>query len=160
MIKKLKNKKGLTLSEVLVSVLILGILGTAISIGIATGVKVYAQSMEFSESNYLASIIVQKISDEIRNGENFPSDANVSFDSEDFGDNVTFTLDANGYIKLGSELILSEKLYTNDVKVKDLVLTNIPDKEQVKLSFKIVDAKDTLEVEIGESYDFHIGYLN
>ena len=163
--KRVSNKKGFTLTELLVSVLILGLLGSAISIGISAGSKVYNQSIEFSESGALSTLVVQMMSDEIRNGTNFKSSVVgqkkvVAFDSQNYGEAVSFQLDENGHVTLGGKIILSDSAYTNDVMVRDLVVDHLEEENRVKISFQIVDQAGNTKVTIGEAYDFHLGYLN
>lgn len=163
MIKKIKNKKGITLTELLASILILGMLGTIISVGITTGTKVYSQSVQFSEANFLVSLIIQKISDEIRKGENFKYTSNImTFNSKGFGDDVSFTINSDGHIMLGSEIILSETVYTNGLSVSEFKVILKPNEKLVKLEFNVVDTAGSVEAEIGKTVEeeFHIGYLN
>ena len=63
---KLKDKKGLTLVEMLCTVAILVLVSMVMVLGVQLGVRSYAKSVSYSEAQVLCSTLTTTISDELR----------------------------------------------------------------------------------------------
>ena len=63
---KLISRRGVTLSELLVTIAVLGILTVAVSSGILSSLKVYQTSKALSHSQMLVSTLSQALMDELR----------------------------------------------------------------------------------------------
>ena len=90
---KLRGRKGTTLAELLLAVLIMSLLTLAIAAGVGTAVRVYNSSKTYSEAHVLGNTVLE----ELRNTLRFAENAEVSG-----GDTVTF--DSSAY---GPEAVLS-----------------------------------------------------
>lgn len=87
MIKKLKSRAGLTLTEMLVTLLILTMFSSACLVGITTAFRARQDNIKANDADILASMVTQLITDELR----FSEDAVAS------GDSITYRSHASGY---------------------------------------------------------------
>ena len=100
MIKKLKNRRGTTIVEMLVAVVLLALL-TAGGIAAAAAVMTsYIHMREVSNAEILASTVIETLSNEIRLGRNItdPGEGGsdiLTLDSSFFGEDTAITLDAD-----------------------------------------------------------------
>lgn len=63
---KLKEKAGVTIGEMLLSVLIMSFLTLAVSAGVGTAAKVYRSAKTYSESRLLANSLLNAVTEEVR----------------------------------------------------------------------------------------------
>lgn len=85
---KLKDKKGLTLVEMLCTVAILVLVSMVMVLGVQLGVRSYAKSVSYSEAQVLCSTLTTTISDELRYSGTLKVDGSGSvtgFFSQQFG---------------------------------------------------------------------------
>lgn len=66
MLKKLKSRAGLTLTELLVTLLIMSLFSTACLIGITTAFRARQDNIKANDADILASMVTQLITDELR----------------------------------------------------------------------------------------------
>ena len=104
MVKKLKSRAGFTLTELLITLLILTMFSAACLLGMTTAFSVRNNIIKASDADILASTVTQAISGEIR----MSSDATVenevlTYRSANYGANCTMMLDADGRIKVGPD---------------------------------------------------------
>lgn len=66
MIKKLKSRAGLTLTEMLVTLLILTMFSSACLVGITTAFRARQDNIKANDADILASMVTQLITDELR----------------------------------------------------------------------------------------------
>ncbi|MEG2989475.1 MAG: prepilin-type N-terminal cleavage/methylation domain-containing protein, partial [Oscillospiraceae bacterium] len=85
MTKKLRSQKGFTLSELLVTLAILGVLTLAIAVGISSATTVYRQSVTLSESGVLASTLSQAVADELHYAQDIRGTDTVTYTSQTYG---------------------------------------------------------------------------
>lgn len=64
--RKFASRRGVTLSELLVTIAVLGILTVAVSSGILSSIKVYKTSKDLSHSQMLVTTLSQAVMDELR----------------------------------------------------------------------------------------------
>ncbi|MEG0755488.1 MAG: type II secretion system protein [Oscillospiraceae bacterium] len=113
MTKKLRSQKGFTLSELLVTLAILGVLTLAIAVGISSATTVYRQSVALSESGVLASTLSQAVSDELHYAQDISGTDTVTYTSQAYGANATITADKNGKLMVGAYQLVGDAAYTN-----------------------------------------------
>ncbi len=102
-IRKLCNKKGFSLFESIVALLIISLLTIAIATGVKTAASVYKKSLFLSESDVLAATIDTALSDVLRFSSNITKEADGT---------VQFT-NANYSVRNGHFLIKDGWLYLN-----------------------------------------------
>lgn len=121
--RKLRSLKGFTLTEALVAVAILGLIGLALAAGIPTAVRVYRSVTLNAEANVLCATLSTAIVDELRFAEKITEDGDtVRFRSATFGPDVSFD-DTDGQIQIGGQDLLSDKAYTGNLQTKLTKLT-------------------------------------
>ena len=117
--RKLRSQKGFTLTEALVAVAILGLIGVALAAGIPTAVRVYRSVTLNAEANVLCSTLSTAIADELRFAERIAEKGDtVQFQSATFGPNACFYVNENGHIQIGEQDLLSVKAYTGNLRAK------------------------------------------
>ncbi len=119
--KKLRSSQGMTLTELLVALMIVALIGVALTTGVNSAVNVYRDSTRLYEAETLCGTILTSLEDEFRFGRNVRNqtvggDTKVLFDSQTFGNNVEVLVD-EGKIKIGSFQLLNDKAYTSGLKV-------------------------------------------
>lgn len=122
--KKLRCRRGLTLTETLTALGIFAIFSVVLMYGVTAAWKVYSKAVVASEARTLQSTLNQALSDELRYAENIRTvDGKVVYDSEVFGAEVSVTVSSEGRIQIGVEEspkdLLGEKTYTSGLKVKE-----------------------------------------
>lgn len=131
--KKLRSSRGMTLTEVVMALAIVALLGVALTTGINGAVKVYRDATRLYEAETLCGTILTYLEDEYRFGRNIQSDG--TFDSQAFGNSITPEIDTNGQIKLGGSKLLVDTAYTSRLKVS-------------KCDVKYEDGKVTIAVSV------------
>lgn len=147
---KLKDKKGLTLVEMLCTVAF-GACQHGDGVGGALGVRSYAKSVSYSEAQVLCSTLTTTISDELRYSGTLKVDGSgnvTGFFSQQFGsgDYTAFTTTPEGHVQLGGKDILPAKAYPYGIKaeVKSLTYDDVSSLFTVRLSVKDSENKNTL----------------
>ena len=148
---KLKDKKGLTLVEMLCTVAILVLVSMVMVLGVQLGVRSYAKSVSYSEAQVLCSTLTTTISDELRYSGTLKVDGSGSvtgFFSQQFGsgDYTAFTTTPEGHVQLGGKDILPAKAYPYGIKaeVGSLTYDDVTALFTVQLSVKDSENKNTL----------------
>ena len=148
---KLKDKKGLTLVEMLCTVAILVLVSMVMVLGVQLGVRSYAKSVSYSEAQVLCSTLTTTISDELRYSGTLKVDGSgnvTGFFSQQFGsgDYTAFTTTPEGHVQLGGKDILPAKAYPYGIKaeVKSLTYDDVFSLFTVQLSVKDSENKNTL----------------
>lgn len=110
--KKLRSRRGLTLTETLAALAVFAILSVALVSGTTAAWKVYQKAVVASETRTLQSTLIQSLGDELRYASNIQIvDGTVSFESETFGPAVSVT-STDGRIQIGKHDLLPKKAYT------------------------------------------------
>ena len=117
MMHKLRSRRGMTLTEVLVALLILSLVTVGVAAGVGASVRVYRQATEASDAHMLASTLSTALMDELRYARDIQADG--SFTSDTFGEGVSVGLN-DGYVEIGNEKLLSEAAYAG-LRVKDSI---------------------------------------
>lgn len=101
MIKKLKARRGTTIVEMLVAVVLLALLTAGGIIATAAVMTSYIHMREVSNAEILASTVIETLSNEIRLGRDITdpgeggSSNTLKLDSSFFGEDTSLTLDAD-----------------------------------------------------------------
>ena len=90
MMHKLRSRRGMTLTEVLVALLILSLVTVGVAAGVGASVRVYRQATEASDAHMLASTLSTALMDELRYARDIQADG--SFTSDTFGEGVSVGL--------------------------------------------------------------------
>ena len=111
---RLRNKKGMSIVELLSAIAVMLLVTVVLVTGVRLGVKAYTKSVSMSEAQILCTTLTTAVSDELRYAGTVHIDesGSVGFFSQNVGgDSQTgssFTSDKNGYVLLGETPILSE----------------------------------------------------
>ncbi len=112
--RKLHDRRGVALTEMLVAIAVLGLLTAAVVTGIYASVPVYQQSVALSEASVLTSTLSQAITDELHFARNITvSGDSVSFTSQNYGQNVSFGVNENGHVILGGMEVIGSGAYSD-----------------------------------------------
>lgn len=125
---KLKNKKGLTLVEMLCTVAIMVLVSMIMVLGVQLGMRSYAKSVSYSEAQVLCSTLTTTISDELRYSGSLQiaKDGTLEgFFSQQYGESAYtgFTSTASGHVQLGGKDLLPAKAYPYGIRAKVESLT-------------------------------------
>ena len=107
--KKIASRKGMTLTEVLMAVLILSLATVAVSVGVRASMGVQRQSVDASDAQLLVSTISTALMDELRYAR--AVDADGSFTSSQFGQHVSVGVNGDGHITIGGQELLGSGAY-------------------------------------------------
>lgn len=154
MIKKMKSRQGMTLSELLVVLVIMSLVGSAIAVGISATAKAYDSVTSSSEAAVLCGTIATELSEELRYAKIIEvdiDDSTITYSSARFGKPVKITSD-NGFVYVGNNLILGKKVYSNDLKASVFVTYS-----DGNFHVSIEVAKDTAVL---ANVDFYVRALN
>ena len=109
------SNQGFTLTELLVSLAIVGLIGVAIAAGMPTAMKVYRQATVSAEAATLSGSLTNLIADELRFSSSITGGGeNLRFDSMNYGPQVTLSAE-NGRITFGETGLLPDSAYTGDL---------------------------------------------
>ncbi len=121
--KKLRSSRGMTLTELLMALLIVSLIGVALTVGVNSAVKVYRDSTQLYESETLCGTILTCLEDEFRFSRNIRVEGTaVRFDSRSFGSGVQVLVNGDGKILIGESEpagypLLGNASYTSGLKV-------------------------------------------
>ncbi len=135
-LNKLKNNKGLTLTELLCAIIVMLLVTAVMVVGIRLGTQAYVKSVSMSEAQQLCSTLTTLVSDELRySGSIELTDSGdsqtVKFFSKSFGkkegDLRSFGQNEDGQVVLGDTKILSSTSYPHNLKAKVDLKYKVPD---------------------------------
>ena len=109
--KKLRSRRAMTLTEVLVAVIILSFVTLGVAAGVNASLRVYRQSVAVSDAQTLSSTLSIAMMDELRYARDVEGTAAPTFTSAARGAGVTFGTNGNGQITLGGEPLVGEGAY-------------------------------------------------
>lgn len=156
MIKKIKSRAGLTLTELLISLLLMALFSSACLLGITTALSIRRDTIKVSDADILASTAAQVIADEIRMSSGAkPSDDSSSLDYTSFtyGESRTIMLETEetsenfGRIKVNSRYLLGSAAYgyssdsrsTSRLHIEDLSFESVKDGKAIRVTFIVCD---------------------
>ncbi len=140
--EKLRSSKGLTMVELLVTLMVVSLIGVSLTAGINSAVTVYRDSTRLFEAETLCGTILTYLEDEFRFSRNIRNaGGGVVFDSQTFGNDVRVSVE-DGKILVGDLPLLGTKAYTSGLKVSE---------EDCEIDYD--EAKDQVSITIAVSSD-------
>jgi len=140
--KKLRSSKGMMLTELLVALAIVALIGVSLTVGVSSAAKIYRDATRLSEAETLCGTILTCLEDEFRFSSNIrtkPGTETVDyFNSQVFGEDVQITCE-DGKIKIGGIEkfdLLTDSTYTSGLKVSKCEIS-YNDKGQVKIKIGV-----------------------
>ena len=156
--KKLRNQNGLTLTEMLCTVIIVLLFSSLVAVGANAAVRSFRISMADSQAQELCSTLTTAISDKLRY-------CTVEADNTVFIQGVgyvkgpadeIFTVNDSGQVYLGENKLLGAYAYPEGLKVKDFSVKYDGTKRIFTVAFQIEDGRDTKLAEA----DFQVKQIN
>ena len=146
--KKLKSKRGMTLTELLCGIVVLLLVTSLLTVGVRFAVKTYRTSMASAQAQTLCSTLTTAVTDKLRycgnvseNGDRiFITDVGSVAGDEDAGG--VFKVE-DGEVLLGSKKLLGSKAYPEGLKVDEFKLTYSGETRIFSVSFVVTDSAGT-----------------
>lgn len=156
--KKLRNQNGLTLTEMLCTVIIVLLFSSLVAVGANAAVRSFRISMADSQAQELCSTLTTAVSDKLRY-------CTVEADNTVFIQGVgyvyrsadkIFTVNDRGQVYLGENKFLGAYAYPEGLKVKDFSVEYNGTERVFTVKFQIKDRRDTKLAEA----DFQVKQIN
>ncbi|MDR3767603.1 MAG: prepilin-type N-terminal cleavage/methylation domain-containing protein [Butyricicoccus sp.] len=139
-IRKLKNRQGLTMVEMLAAVAVLALLTLILNTGLLMAQKSYYEMTGEAESQLLLSTLTDLLSNELRYARDVEVDASgnlTRYTSANYGRNITLALNASGQLEANERLMLSTGAYGNGAyRIQSWNVTYLDGLFTVKLEIK------------------------
>lgn len=153
--KKLRNQNGLTLTEMLCTVIIVLLFSSLVAVGANAAVRSFRISMADSQAQELCSTLTTAISDKLRY---CTVETNAVFIQgvgyvKGTAENI-FTVNDSGQVYLGKNKFLGAYAYPEGLKVKEFSV--IYEENVFTVQFQIKDRRDTKLAEA----DFQVKQIN
>ena len=113
--KKLRSRRGFTLTEMIFTVLLLGIMSLSVAVGVSSSLNVYRESVLLSDAEVLCDTLTEEVMDELRFATNINAAADPpAYGSVTYGDGVQLAANEEGYlgVKNTDWLLLQKGAYT------------------------------------------------
>lgn len=157
--KKLRNQNGLTLTEMLCTVIIVLLFSSLVAVGANAAVRSFRISMADSQAQELCSTLTTAISDKLRYC-TVETDNTVFIQGVGYvngAPNEIFTLNSDsGQVYLGENKFLGAYAYPERLKVKDFSVEYNDTERVFTVKFQIKDRRDTKLAEA----DFQVKQIN
>lgn len=155
--KKLRNQNGLTLTEMLCTVIIVLLFSSLVAVGANAAVRSFRISMADSQAQELCSTLTTAISDKLRYC-TVETDA-VFIQGVGYvkgpADEI-FTVNDSGQVYLGENKLLGAYAYPEGLKVKDFSVEYNDTERVFTVQFQIKDRRDTKLAEA----NFQVKHIN
>lgn len=121
---KLKDNRGISLTELLSSIIIMLLSAAILTVGVRLGAKAYSESVSASEAQVLCATLTNIIADELRYAGTtaVEADGSVKFFSQTFGseneEGLSFETNEEGQLMLGTNRVLSKRAYPYGLKAE------------------------------------------
>lgn len=154
--KKLRNQNGLTLTEMLCTVIIVLLFSSLVAVGANAAVRSFRISMADSQAQELCSTLTTAISDKLRY---CTVETNAVFIQgvgyvESTAENIFTVNSDSGQVYLGENKFLGAYAYPEGLKVKEFSV--IYEENVFTVQFQIKDRRDTKLAEA----DFQVKQIN
>lgn len=142
--KKLRNQNGLTLTEMLCTVIIVLLFSSLVAVGANAAVRSFRISMADSQAQELCSTLTTAISDKLRycmvetDAVFIQGVGYVKGPAKDI-----FTVKDSGQVYLGENKLLGAYAYPEGLKVKDFSVEYNDTERVFTVQFQIKDRRDT-----------------
>lgn len=155
--KKLRNQNGLTLTEMLCTVIIVLLFSSLVAVGANAAVRSFRISMADSQAQELCSTLTTAISDKLRY---CTVETNAVFIQGvgyvNGAANEIFTVNDRGQVYLGENKFLGAYAYPEGLKVQGFSVKYDGTKRIFTVAFQIEDRRDTKLAEA----DFQVKQIN
>lgn len=149
--KKLCDRRGFTLTELLCAVLIVLLISALLLVGIHFAGRTYNSAMKLSEAQELCSTLTSVISDKLRFCGTVTQDENGGV-TQIFIQNIgsvegqgeAFQISDKGQLLLGDSPLLSGGAYPRGLRVRNVSLSYHSDTEVFTVVLQVGDAQDIL----------------
>ena len=104
--RKALSRKGFTLTETLIVVVILALMSSAGAVGVSAVMATHVTMIQVADAEILGSTAFQTIANELRFGQNIRVDSDgeyVVLDSPKYGPDTLIVLDEDGKLKYGKD---------------------------------------------------------
>ena len=115
--KKLRSRRGVTLTEMLVTVIIIGLMTAGVAAGISASLNVYRESTQLSDAQTLSATLAQAVMDELRYATNVKDGDAPIYDSMNYGEGATIAPNADGRLAVNGIELVGSGAY-NGLKAK------------------------------------------
>ena len=157
--KKLRNQNGLTLTEMLCTVIIVLLFSSLVAVGANAAVRSFRISMADSQAQELCSTLTTAISDKLRyctvEADNTVFIQGVGY-VKGTAENIFTVNSDSGQVYLGENKLLGVYAYPEGLKVKDFSVKYDGTKRIFTVAFQIEDGRDTKLAEA----DFQVKQIN
>ena len=144
--KKLRNQNGLTLTEMLCTVIIVLLFSSLVAVGANAAVRSFRISMADSQAQELCSTLTTAISDKLRYC-TVEADNTVFIQGVGYvkgpAENIFTVNSDSGQVYLGENKFLGAYAYPEGLKVKDFSVKYDGTKRIFTVAFQIEDGRDT-----------------
>lgn len=146
--KKLRSCRGMTLTEMLCSVVIVLLFSSLVAVGAGASARTYRSGMASAQAQVLESTVTAAVSDKLRycGSVSFSEDGSQIF-IQDIGkvdgseEGGIFTL-TDGQLYLGENKLLGAKSYPQGLRLADFHMTYSEGSGVFAVSFRVTDGKD------------------
>ncbi|MDO5445017.1 MAG: type II secretion system protein [Eubacteriales bacterium] len=112
LMKKISSKKGFSLSELLVALLVVSIMTIALTAGVSASMRVYNESIRHAEERTLLSTLAEAVMSELRNARDPKIESGVvTFTSLNYGPGASFSVGADGKMKIAEKDLIGDGSY-------------------------------------------------
>lgn len=155
---KLRNQKGLTMVELLVTVVIVLLFSGLVAVGADAGARSFRASMADAQAQELCSTLTTALSDKLRycTVENVPKNR-IFFQDVGYVDGTVdsvFSVNDDGQLELNKKRFLGKAAYPQGLKINSFSI-NFAD-NTFKVSFQIINREGTTMA----SADFQVKRIN
>lgn len=154
---KLRDQKGLTMVELLVTVVIVLLFSGLVAVGADAGVRSFRTSMADAQAQELCSTLTTALSDKLRYCTVENDKKRIFFQDVGYVDGTVdsvFSVNTDGQLELGGKRFLGKAAYPQGLKIKDFSINfagNI-----FAVSFQIINRESTTMA----SADFQVKRIN
>ena len=154
---KLRDQKGLTMVELLVTVVIVLLFSGLVAVGTDAGVRSFRTSMADAQAQELCSTLTTALSDKLRYCTVENDKKRIFFQDVGYVDGTVdsvFSVNDDGQLELGGKRFLGKAAYPQGLKIKDFSINfagNI-----FAVSFQIINRESTTMA----SADFQVKRIN
>ena len=155
---KLRNQKGLTMVELLVTVVIVLLFSGLVAVGADAGARSFRASMADAQAQELCSTLTTALSDKLRycTVENVPKNR-IFFQDVGYVDGTVdsvFSVNDDGQLELNKKRLLGKAAYPQGLKINDFSISFADNTFTVK--FQIINREGTTMA----SADFQVKRIN
>ena len=163
LLKKIRSAKAFSMSEMLVATLILGLMTTAMASGISASIRIYHDSVTYSEKRMLLSTLAESISTELRYAKEAEVEpvSNTSnkyllqdYTSPNFGFDSKIEVSSDGRITVKGSDLVGDGVYSKN-KLLSACLIDEGSSEKQSGTAKIYYYEST-ETEVRDYYEFTV----